>query len=129
MCVGYVSILMASAVCVPPSPPGPMPSLLILSSISRSSSLTYLTGDSSSTFLVSAFFARSAHFSNVPPIPTHTTIGGHALGPASFTAVNIAFFTPSMPSAGFNINILLIFSLPKPFGATVISTLSPGTIL
>ena len=78
---------------------------------------------------MSAFFARSAHFSNVPPIPTPTTIGGHALGPASFTAVNIAFFTPSMPSAGFNINILLIFSLPKPFGANVISTLSPGTIL
>ena len=122
-------MLIASAVCVPPSPPGPIPSLFIFSSISFSSSLTYGTGDSSSTFLVSAFFARSAHFSNVPPIPTPITIGGHALGPASFTAVSIASFTPSMPSAGFNINTRLMFSLPKPLGATVISTLSPGTIL
>ena len=40
-------------------------------------------------------------FSNVPPIPTPTTIGGQALGPASFTAVSIASFTPSIPSAGF----------------------------
>ena len=91
--------------------------------------MTYGTGEGSSTFLVSAFFARSAHCSNVPPIPTPTTIGGQALGPASFTAVNIASLTPSIPSAGFNINTLLIFSLPKPLGATVISTLSPSTIL
>ena len=84
--------------------------------------------DFSSRFLVSAFFARIAHFSNVPPIPTPTTIGGQAFGPASFTAVRIAFLTPSIPSAGFNMNTRLIFSLPKPLGATVISTLSPGTI-
>ncbi len=71
------------------------------------------------TGLVSAFFARNAHFSNVPPIPTPTTIGGQAFGPASFTAVRIAFFTPSIPSAGFNINTRLIFSLPNPFGANV----------
>ena len=38
-------------------------------------------------------------------------------------------FTPSIPSAGFSINTRLIFSLPNPFGATVIFTLSPGTIL
>jgi len=44
ICVGYVSIFMASAVCVPPSPPGPIPNLLIFSSISFSSSLTYGTG-------------------------------------------------------------------------------------
>ena len=61
-------------------------------------------------------------------ITTPTTIGGHAFGPASFTAVRIAFFTPSIPSAGFNMKIRLIFSLPNPFGANVIVTLSPGTI-
>mgnify|MGYP003056818042 CR=1 FL=1 len=76
-----------------------------------------------------AFFAINAHFSKVPPMPTPTTIGGHAFGPASFTAVRIAFFTPSIPSAGLSINTLLIFSLPNPFGATVILTRSPGTIL
>ena len=40
--------------------------------------------------------------------------------PASFTAVRMASLTPSMPSAGFNIKIRLIFSLPNPLGATVI---------
>ena len=49
-------------------------------------------------------------------------IGGHAFGPASFTAVRIACLTPSMPSAGFNMNTRLIFSLPNPFGAMVIFT-------
>ena len=41
-----VSILIASAVCVPPSPPGPIPNLLIFSSISFSKLRTYSTGDS-----------------------------------------------------------------------------------
>ena len=63
-----------------------------------------------------------AAFSKSPPMPTPTTIGGQALGPASATAVKIAFFTPSIPSAGFNINTRLIFSLPNPFGANVILT-------
>ena len=44
-----------------------------------------------------------AHFSKVPPIPTPITIGGHALGPAASTVSKIAFFTPSIPSAGFSI--------------------------
>ena len=69
-----------------------------------------------------------AHFSKVPPIPTPTTIGGQAFGPASRTASNIFSFTPSMPSAGFNMNTRLMFSLPNPFGATVMSTWSPSTI-
>ena len=102
--------------------------MFIFSSISFSSSLTYSFSGLVSRSLVRAFFASSAHFSNVPPIPTPTTIGGHAFGPASFTAVSIAFFTPSIPSAGFNINTLLIFSLPNPLGATVISIFSPGII-
>ena len=72
--------------------------------------------------LVRAFFANNAHFSNVPPMPTPTTTGGHALGPARRTVSKISLLTPSMPSAGFNIITRLIFSLPKPFGATVIST-------
>ena len=58
ICVGYVSMLIASAVCVPPSPPGPIPNLLIFSSISFSKSRTYSTGDSSFKSLVNAFFAR-----------------------------------------------------------------------
>jgi len=76
-----------------------------------------------------AFLAKIAHFSNVPPIPTPTTIGGQAFGPASFTAVITASFTPSIPSAGFNINTRLMFSLPNPFGANVIFIFSPGTML
>ena len=44
-------------------------------------------------------------------------------------SVSIASFTPSIPSAGFNMNTLLMFSLPNPLGATVMSTLSPGTML
>ena len=78
--------------------------------------------------LVSAFFASRAHFSNVPPTPTPTTTGGHAFGPASFTVSITAFFTPSIPSAGLSMHTLLMFSLPNPFGATVISILSPGII-
>ena len=85
--------------------------------------------DESSNGLVRACFAMRAHFSKVPPIPTPTTMGGQALGPASRTAVRIAFFTPSMPSAGFSIKTRLMFSLPKPLGATVILTCSPGTML
>lgn len=65
---------------------------------------------------------------DVCPVPIPTTNGGQAFGPASLTAVRIAFFTPSSPSAGFSINTRLIFSLPKPFGATVIFTRSPSTI-
>ena len=122
-------MLTAKAVVVPPSPPGPIPRLLIFSNISFSNSLTYGISEGSSKFLVRAFFARIALFSNVPPIPTPITIGGQAFGPASFTAVKIAFFTPSIPSAGFNIKIRLMFSLPNPFGATVILIFSPGTIL
>ena len=36
---------------------------------------------------------------------------------------------PSIPSDGLSILMPLIFSLPKPFGATVILNLSPSTIL
>ena len=35
---------------------------------------------------------------------------------------------PCKPADGLNIRIWLMFSLPKPFGPTVIFTLSPGTI-
>ena len=50
------------------------------------------------------------------------------LGPASITACNTAFLTPSSPSAGFNMNTRLMFSEPNPFGAIKISKSSPGTI-
>ena len=129
ICVGYVSTLTDNAVCVPPKPPGPIPNLFILVKSSSSNSFTYGISELLSAGLAKAFFASIAHFSNVPPIQTPTTIGGHALAPAFFTAVNTASFTPSIPSAGFNINTLLIFSLPNPFGATVIFIFSPGTIL
>ena len=55
-------------------------------------------------------------------------MGGQALGPASFTAVRTAFFTPSSPSAGLSMKMRLMFSLPKPLGAAVIFIRSPGTM-
>ena len=60
-------------------------------------------------------------------MPTPTTIGGHGFEPAFFTAERMYSFISSFPDAGVNILRALIFSLPKPFGATVILTLSPGT--
>ena len=78
--------------------------------------------------LVNAFLAKIAHFSNVPPTPTPTTTGGHAFGPAILTVSITAFLTPSIPSAGLSIHTRLMFSLPNPFGATVISIFSPAMI-
>ena len=62
-------------------------------------------------------------------MPTPIVIGGQAFGPAYFTASKNTFLTPSMPSAGTSIFSIDLFSLPKPFGATFIFSLSPGTIL
>ena len=67
-----------------------------------------------------AFFASWAHLSNVPPIPTPTTIGGHGLGPAVLTVSRINFFTPSIQYDGVSIFIADIFSLPKPLPPAVI---------
>ena len=60
-------------------------------------------------------------------MPTPTTMGGQGLGPASSTTLRTKSFTPCTPSEGRSILIWLMFSLPKPLGATVISTSWPGT--
>ena len=40
----------------------------------------------------------------------------------------LAILIPSIPSAGLSIHTRLMFSLPNPFGATVISIFSPAMI-
>ena len=128
MCVGYTSTLTPNAVIFPPKPPGPISSLLIFSNNSFSKSATYEISLCVFKSLVNAFLAKIAHFSNVPPTPTPTTTGGHAFGPAILTVSITAFLTPSIPSAGLSIHTRLMFSLPNPFGATVISIFSPAMI-
>ena len=113
---------------MPPSPCGPTPVARAISS-SSSSSFAYLSsGFLLSTERTAAFLAKRATLSIVPPMPTPTIIGGQAFGPAYLTASKNTFFTPSTPSAGTSIFKIDLFSLPKPFGATVILILSPGTI-
>ena len=116
------------AVVVPPKPWGPIPSLLIAVNSSLSSFAIFSSLLNSPSSLKSAFLAIWAHLSTVPPIPTPITIGGHGLGPASETVSIMNFLIPSNPSDGFNIFILLIFSLPNPLAANSILILSPFTI-
>ena len=55
------------------------------------------------------------------------TIGGQGLGPAFSTVSIIKSLIPSIPAEGLNIFTALMFSLPKPFGAIVMVSLSPFT--
>ena len=75
-----------------------------------------------------AFFASSAATSKVPPMPTPTMIGGHALAPARSTVSSTNVVMARTPSAGTNIRSALMFSAPNPFDATVSRTRSPGTM-
>lgn len=75
---------------VPPNPPGPMPSLLIFPAF-LFPGLQHKESRNVHLPVLSVLFGQNCTFSNVPPTPTPTTIGGHAFGPASFTAVRIAF--------------------------------------
>ena len=54
-------------------------------------------------------------------------MGGQGLEPASLTVSMTNFLKPSTPSAGLSIWMRLMFSLPKPLGATVMVQLSPST--
>ena len=117
-----------SAVVVPPSPAGPKPILLILSNSCCSISAYLGSGLLVSIDLKVAFLASCAAFSNVPPIPTPTTIGGQGLGPAFLTVSSTKSITPSAPYDGVSILIADIFSLPKPLPPAVITIRSPGTI-
>ena len=56
-----------------------------------------------------------------------STMGGQGLEPASFTVSTTNFLKPSTPSAGLSIWMRLMFSLPKPLGATVMRQPSPST--
>ena len=60
-------------------------------------------------------------------MPMPSTMGGQGLEPARRTVSTTNFFTPSTPSAGLSIPRRLMFSEPKPLGATVIRHPSPGT--
>ena len=56
-----------------------------------------------------------------------STIGGQGFAPAARTVSSTKRFTPSIPLAGVSIRNWLMFSLPKPLGATVSVSVSPGT--
>ena len=53
--------------------------------------------------------------------------GGQGLDPASRTVSSTKSLTPCTPSAGLSMARRLMFSLPAPFGATVMRQASPGT--
>src|SRR6266850_60636 len=74
----------------------------------------------------SAFFDRSAAFSNVPPMPTPRTSGGHASGPAVFTHSMMKSFTPSTPAAGVNMVYFYRFSQPPPLAMIASLSRAPG---
>ena len=57
--------------------------------------------------------------SELPPIPTPTTIGGHGFPPALSAVSTTKSFTPSIPSAGSAILSALLFSDPNPLGMIV----------
>ena len=60
-------------------------------------------------------------------MPTPNTTGGQGLEPACFTVSTTKRRTPSTPSAGLSMASRLMFSEPKPLGATVMVHLFPGT--
>ena len=60
-------------------------------------------------------------------MPTPSTMGGQGLAPASSTVSLTKATMSSGEAAGVIIFRRLMFSLPKPLGATVRVSLSPGT--
>ena len=98
-----------------------MPNLFISSKSSISNFAISSSLCLSPIFLKSAFFASFNDKSAVPPIPIPNSIGGHGFPPALATVSRIKFFIPFIPSAGVSIFKALMFSLPAPFGKTVIS--------
>ncbi len=60
-------------------------------------------------------------------MPMPSIMGGQGLGPARRTVSTTKRLTPSTPSAGLSILRRLMFSLPKPLGATVMVQPSPST--
>jgi len=46
-------------------------------------------------------------------------VGGQGLGPAFLTVSITKLIIPSAPSAGFNMAIVLTFSLPNPYSLTL----------
>jgi len=68
--------------------------------------------------------AISMAFSAVPPMPMPSMPGGHQPAPM----VGTVFNTQSTKlSLGLSMIILLLFSLPPPLAATVMSSVLPGT--
>ena len=74
---------------------------------------------------ISDCFASSIAFSAVPPMPMPSMPGGHQPAPICGT---ISSTQSTIESDGFIILNFDLFSLPPPFAATSICTLSPGTI-
>lgn len=99
--------------CSPSPPTDPDSKAVDFLSIS-SSMLLHMECQNVPHFSCQSFFCHQRTFSKVPPIPTQLpSEDGHSDW-RLLTAVRIACFTPSIPSAGFNINTRLIFSLPNP---------------
>src|SRR5581483_7568007 len=128
MCVGYVSMLTASAVFEPPTAWGPTPSAFTFSSSSRSNCAVSSSGLCSPTGRVIAFLARYIAYSDEPPTPTPTTRGGQGLPPDSSIVCSTNSVMPSLPRPGSITWNFVMFSQPPPFGTTVRRSLSPGTI-
>ena len=114
-------ILTSKVVVLPPRPIGPIPEAFISSIISSSSLAISGSGFLSPTFPSNAFLPNYKHKSEVPPIPTPTTVGGQGFPLAFKTDSTTNSFIPSMPSAGSAIFSALLFSDPNPLGNIVIS--------
>ena len=115
---GAVATRTASAVCVPPRPPGPVPVAFTASSSSSSKAARRPSAAGSSTGRMSARLARPATLSNVAPTPTPTTKGGQAFAPFSRTQRTTSATTPARPAPGGNMTTRLALSDPPPFSMT-----------
>ena len=73
---------------------------------------------------ISDSLASSIAFSAVPPMPMPSIPGGHQPAPISGTVLTTQ---SRIESLGLSMANLVLFSLPPPLAATVISTVLPGT--
>ena len=121
VCVCAFNIFTSNAVVLPPRPIGPIPEALISVKISSSNLAISGSGFLSPTFPSNAFLPYFKHKSDVPPIPTPITVGGHGFPLAFKTDSTTNSLIPSIPSAGNAIFKALLFSEPNPFGKIVIS--------
>lgn len=115
---GAVFTCTASANVLPPRAPGPIPVAFTISSSSFSSSAVRSSFAEEPTGRKSADFAMPATLSNVPPMPTPITSGGHAFAALWRTQSMTSLRMPCLPAPGGSITTREALSDPPPFNST-----------